>query len=177
MKKSRAVRLVLFNMYDLNFEEKGRFKIHIRKFLLYPKFWNDPINGISLPLNWNNVKFEPNSKAGIPLRKGIYCFVVKPSFLNMFETRYLFYVGKTNRTLQERFGEYLYEQEGKGKPRPKLYEMLNLYKNHLHFYYTEINDEKDVDGCEQKLLNSFVPHVNTSIPKARVKPELRYIYE
>lgn len=175
MEVMKDVRFVLYNMYDLDFEEKGEAKIHFREILLYPKFWNDPNNRITLPLRWNHVKFEHRSKDTIPLSKGIYCFVLKPTVLNIFETRYLFYVGKTNRTLRERFEEYLYEQQGKAKSRPKILEMLTLYKSYLHFYYSEIEDEIEVAGCEERLLNSFFPPFNTLIPIATTKPGLKYL--
>jgi len=54
--------------------------------------------------------------------------------------------------------------------------MLNLYKEDIHFYYSSIKYSSDVDACEEQLLNTFVPHVNTYIPRAKIKNELRAIY-
>ena len=89
----------------------------------------------------------------------------------------LFYVGKTNRTLFKRFEEYIKEKKGEGKPRKKVYKMLNQYDGHLYFYYTEISTKSEVDVTEEILLNVFVPHVNTSIPEAKIQNELKNIYE
>jgi len=163
--------------YDLNFAEKGELKLHIRKFLLYPKNWEDSTNHFNLALRWKNIKFNRRNKTKLPRTHGIYCFVVKPKIPNFIETRYLFYVGQTTRPFSDRYQEYLDDQDGKGKPRPKVFEMLKLYKNSLHYYYAEINPPNQIDEIEEKLLNTFIPHVNTDIPKAKIKPELRNIYE
>jgi len=163
--------------FDIDFTKKGDLKIHIRKFLLFPEYWKDVNNQFPINLIWKSCEFNELNKNAIPSKKGLYCFVVKPDFNNFFETSYLFYAGKTNRTLKIRFKEYLDDQKGKGKPRVKVYEMLKLYKDHIHFYFTEIPNKNDVDLCEEKLLNSFLPHINTQIPKAKIKSELKYIYE
>lgn len=164
-------------MYDLDFAEEGRLKIHIRKFLLYPSYWADKSNKINFDVQWSACKFTPSNRNNIPKEKGVYCFVVIPSYSQLFETKYLFYVGKTNRTLWERYTEYLDDQEGRGKPRKKVFEMLTLYKGHLQFFYAPLSSTDNVDLFEEKLLNTFVPHINTNIPNAKIKPELKYIYE
>lgn len=163
--------------FDINFTEEAIIKNHIKKFLLYPRFWKDRKNHIKSSLTWNFCKFNSKNKSMVPSKSGVYCFVVKPSVPNFFETSYLFYVGKTNRTLLERYSEYLDDQLGKGKPRKKIYSMLKLYGDDIYFYYTEILTKKEVNISEEMLLNTFVPHVNTSIPKAKIKSELKYIYE
>lgn len=164
-------------MYDIDYNQRGRLKVHTRKFLLYPDYWIESNNQINIPLIWQYVKFNSINLSSVPSRKGIYCFVVQPNVLNFFKTRYLFYLGKTDRALRVRFKEYLDDQAGKGKPRPKVKEMLDLYKEYLYFYYAEIANNQNVKICEDKLLNTFVPHINTFIPTAKIKTELRYIYE
>lgn len=163
-------------MYDINFQEKGELILHIRKFLLYPKHWNDPNNQLPIKLKWKFCRFKPDNIDLVPETKGIYCFVLKPKYPHLFETRYLLYIGKTNRTLRKRYYEYLREKAGQDKPRTKIYEMLNLYQDDLYFYYASIEKSSDVDACEEQLLNTFVPQVNTYIPKAKIKPELKGIY-
>lgn len=163
--------------YDIDFAEEADIKNHIKKFLLYPMFWKDINNKIQLKLKWNSIKFNSKNSSLAPNKKGVYAFILKPSCDNFIETRYLFYVGKTNRTLRIRYKEYLDEKEGKGKPRKKVHKMLNQYEDFLHFYWAEINDIKRVNEFEEKLLNTFVPHINVTIPKAKIKNELKYIYE
>jgi len=162
--------------YDVDWAEKGLLKLHVRKFLLYPDYWKDPANNINQGLSWKKYKFNKSNLTKIPNSKGIYCFVTIPKMSNFLDTRYLFYVGKTSRTLKIRFSEYLRDLEGKGKPRSKIYEMLNLYNNYLHFFYAEIQLDSDIDEIEEKLINTFVPHINTDVPKAKVNPELKDIY-
>ena len=175
----KDVQRVLFNMaFDIDFTKKGRFKLHVRKFFLHPDSFNDPNNQIGISLDWKSLKFTKSNLTNVPTHEGIYCFVCKPEVSNFFETRYLFYVGKTTRTLKVRFSEYLNDLEGRGKPRPRVFEMLKLYDGYLHFYYTEINNDEniDIDDVEDKLINTFIPHINCEIPIASVRPELKDIY-
>jgi hypothetical protein len=129
-------------------------------------------------LNWNEIPFNAGNANIIPdNQKGIYCFVLKPQYNQLFETRYLFYVGQTTRNFRARFKEYLSDLAGRGKPRPKVFTMLKLWDSYLHFYYANIPDDAHINDCEEKLLNTFVPNVNTDIPIAKIKQELRNIYE
>src|ERR1041385_2257857 len=102
--------------YDIDFHERGYIKEHIWDFLLFPEHWADASNIISHTLNWNEIPFLSAQLNNVPNnQKGIYCFVVKPKFNQFFETRYLFYIGKTKRNFRIRFSEYLRDAEGKGK--------------------------------------------------------------
>ena len=164
-------------MYDLDFAKKAKMLLHIRKFFLFPDNW-DPTNSLpDLNVKWHSCKFTPENRNKVPKKKGVYCFVVIPDYKHLFVTKYLFYVGKTNRTLWVRYKEYLDDQLAKGKPRSKIYEMLTLYKDHLHFFYSTIDESKTIDLFEEELLNVFVPHINSEIPDAKFKPELKNIYE
>lgn len=164
--------------FDIDFAHRGFIKEHIWKFLLYPEHWNDAANQIPHNLIWHSVPFNSSQLKYVPCnKKGIYCFVVKPEFNQLFETRYLFYVGLTTRDFQTRFKEYLDDSQGKGKPRPKIFTMLKLWENYLHFYYADLTDDIYIGECESMLLNAFVPKVNTMIPIAKIKLELKNIYE
>jgi hypothetical protein len=163
--------------FDLDFKEEANISQHIKKFLLLPDFWSESTNQLPTKLSWNCKEFNKTNLPKIPASKGIYAFVLVPKYNNFIETKYLFYTGKTNRTLRKRYKDYLNEKEGKGKPRKKVFKMLNQYNGHLYFYYSEITNSLDVDKCEECLINTFVPHVNTQIPKAKIKHELKYIYE
>ena len=109
-------------MFDIDFGFKGNLLLHVRKFLLYPDFWKDDNNIIITDLNWRFTKFSINNINEVPENHGLYCFVVKPQIPNFFETSYLLYIGETQRTLKIRFSEYLRDQNGLGKPLPKVYE-------------------------------------------------------
>lgn len=164
-------------MHDFDWRNRAELKDHIRKFLLYPPFWNDTTTEFTLSLKWKNVKFEERNKTRVSNQKGIYCFVVVPKKKKFFHTKYLFYVGKTNRTLQERFGEYIKEMQSKRKSRIKVKEMFEKFSDHLYFYFAEIHSYKEVKNHEDKLINTFVPQVNVEVQRARIQPELLYIYE
>jgi len=164
--------------FDIDFHERGYIREHIWDFLLYPTHWTDPANHINIALNWSEIPFQNGQLPNVPNnQKGIYCFVVKPVVNNFFETKYLFYVGKTTRNFRVRFKEYLDDAAGRGKPRSKVFTMLKLWGDYLHFYYAPIPNNTNIGNCEVNLLNCFVPKVNTDIPKAKIKPELKNIYE
>ena len=63
------------------------------------------------------------------------------------------------------------------KPRPKLFEMFKLYGSCLYFYCCEISRANIIDDVETKLINTFVPHINSAIPIAKLSPELKNLYE
>lgn len=163
--------------YDIDFVERADLKFHIKRFFLRPENWTDPANQISFPLIWKSEKFIDVNQALIPRLKGVYAFTVNPEYIGLCETKYLFYIGKTNRTLKKRFGEYVDEGNGKGKPRFKVFEMLKQYSGHLYFNYATIATTAQVNEAEDKLINTFVPNVNVVIEIAKIKPEYRYIYE
>lgn len=163
--------------FDIDFAKEGEIKLHIKKFLLYPIFWNDNSKHIGFALNWKKIKFTKANAIRIPNTMGIYCFVVKPKVPNFFDMSYLFYIGQTQRTLSIRYKEYLNDQEGKGKPRTKVFKMLKQYNNDLYFYYSSIGVAARVDEAEDKLINIFMPHINTKISEAKISPELKYLYE
>lgn len=164
--------------FDIDFHDRGYIQSHIWNFLLFPNHWTDPANSIPFPLVWNSLPFDLTQLNNVPNnQKGIYCFVVQPPVSQMFETRYLFYIGKTTRDFRARFNEYLRDAAGKGKPRPKVFTMLKLWRGYLHFYYTAIPTNVNISLCEERYLNTLVPKVNTDIPIARIKPELKNIYE
>jgi hypothetical protein len=164
-------------MYDIDFNLKGQIALHLRKFLLYPKFWTDEENRINEELDWNQIKFTPENVKEVPDSKGLYCFIVKPEIQNFFGTSYLFYIGETKRTLKIRYREYLRDQRGEGKPRNKIFEMLNFYRDYIYFYYSEMTNNDLIDENEEKLINTFVPAINSKIPRAQIMPELQNIYE
>jgi len=163
--------------YDIDFSKADEIKAHKRSFLLYPNDWEEKDFHIKIRLKWNSIKFKEENKDEIPDSKGVYCFVLKPYIPEFIETRYLFYIGQTTRTLRKRFYEYLNEFKGVGKVRNKIYNLLNRYNEYIYFYYTVINDEDQIKIVENKLLNALVPPVNSEIPKAQVKPEYKNIYE
>lgn len=173
-------------MHDISWNEKrskrAEAKQHVRKFLLYPAFWKDPENRIEYEIEWTQILFQEDNFTSIPNRKGVYCFVVKPPVVDfLFETQYLFYIGKAfSATLRARYKNYIDEKNNKGigkqKPRIKVQEMLNDYYGHIYFFYAELKTSQIVDA-EDKLLNMFMPYVNTAIPKLKISEEYKHLYQ
>lgn len=165
--------------YDLNWDGVDRIKGgYIKHFLLYPPLWTQPNNSINMLLNWEKYKFKHSNVSNIANQKGIYCFVVQPRVRKFFQTRYLFYIGQTKRTLRVRYEEYLKEYDGTRKSRKKVKEMLDKYGlDYLYFYFTPITQITMIDEVEQKLIDTFIPFVNVKINKAKINPEFQYIYE
>ena len=163
--------------YDIDFIEEGDLQLHIKKFFLHPKKWADPVNQLGFPIKWQSIKFDDLNLAHIPKERGVYAFTIEPDYAGLFSTSYLCYIGKTNRYLQKRFSEYMDEAKGKGKPRKKVYKMFKQYAGFLHFNFATLALKAQVDIAEDKLINTFVPHVNVVVQVAKVKPEYRYLYE
>jgi hypothetical protein len=173
-------------MNDITWKAKRsrrqEIKEHVRKFLLFPFFWEESSKKITFIINWKQVKFAEDNFSLIPNKNGIYCFVVEPpKDCNLFDTRYLFYIGKaSSATLRARYKNYIDEKNnlaiGDQKPRIKIQEMLNDYFNHIYFFYAELSDKNLIIETEEKLLNTFMPYVNTSIPELKISEEYKHIY-
>jgi len=168
----------MFYMNDIDWKKDGELKRHVKKFFLYPVFWDDKKNEFTHKhKKWKKIKFIDANHSKIPSKRGVYAFALKPSYKSLFPTNYLFYVGKTQRTLKERYKEYIRERDSGKKYRIKVKKMLKQYDGYLYFYYLELNTAKQVTESENVLLNTFVPHINVQIPKAKIDPLLKYIYE
>jgi hypothetical protein len=123
---------------------------------LHPEKWNSIKD---LPLyNWQSVQFLKENIDLIPEKKGIYSFVINPNAIN-HPQKYLGYLGKTDRTLRERFKEYLAEAENP-KGRPKVISLLNRWKDNLDFCFIEL-DGVDIRVIESRLNDAFLPPFNT----------------
>lgn len=163
--------------YDFDTAKEADYKNHRQSFFLHPQSWSDNEPRVSTGLAWKRIKFTPGNKGKVPTGNGVYAFMIQPAFKHLPRTAYLFYVGKTHNGLNKRYRQYLDEKDGKGKPRRKVFKMLNMYKNFVFFYCAEVIDATVIDELENCLLDAFVPPANTTIPKAKVTPELKSIYE
>ena len=173
-------------MHDIEWAKKKavrrEVKDHVRRFLLYPLFWEDQSRNLPQGLNWQKIKFDENNQTQIPNKHGVYCFVVEPpNTIGLFQTQYLMYIGKASSTgLRARYGHYINEKNGKGigkqPPRIKVQEILNDFFGYIYFYFIEELDKKKVIEYEDKLLDTFMPYVNSLIPRASIKEEFKHIY-
>jgi len=174
------------NVQDLDWkgkkERRNDLQAHVRRFLLYPPFWEDAAKHVSQELTWNKVKFHEDKIKEVPTKSGLYCFIVDPPIPNNFwRTQYLFYIGKAaSVSLRSRYKIYLNEKKGIGigdqKARIKVEEMLNDFDGHMYFFYSIVANKNQIEEFEEKLLNTYMPYVNTSIPEAKISEEFRHIY-
>ena len=164
-------------MYDIEWDSVGTLRgDYIRSFFLFPNFWVEPGTEISHKLQWKRYKFTERNAQKIDTSKGVYCFVLQPKVNNFFETKYLFYVGKTQRTLRIRYKEYLDELSGKRKSRTKIKDILDKYYDRLFFYYAVIDDKTIIDEVEDNLIDKFIPWANVRIRRAQINPKFQYLY-
>lgn len=137
--------------------DADRIRKYSERFTLDPERWKNfaPIAS----LNWNSVKFEAASRPVVPRVRGLYVFVLK-LYSNSAEegnfpsNGYILYGGITERTLWQRFGEYLREN---GK-RLRIYQMITNWNENLYFYYSEIPDVSiDLNVLEKQFNDSTLP--------------------
>jgi hypothetical protein len=127
-------------------------------FCLSPPQWLACSHG--LQLSWSSVKFEPAQQSAIPQSRGVYAFVVKPKVKGFFELGYLMYIGQTgarsDRTLRDRFGEYL--RQSHVKKRVRIDKMMQKWGNHLYFYYVALpSGDHDLKDIELKFNDALIP--------------------
>ena len=143
---------LIAQLYDA---EIGKYE-----FELYPELWaSQKIYDYYCDRQWTIIRFVSNSDTTIPTTSGIYMFVVAPCCGKLKDHTYIFYVGQT-KNLKERYGQYLYEQQGLGSsPRKKVVKFLNHLKDHVYFHFTEI-PENELDEAESLLRDNLTPPAN-----------------
>jgi hypothetical protein len=130
------------------------------EFILWPERW---INlNLPIQLDWTLVPFEPGSRQSIAQLPGVYAFLIRPQTISALQLSYLMYVGMTDRTLRERFGEYLTESQS-DRIRPKLLRVLPLFPGHLFFAFAPVPAEHSAEEIETSLIDAFVPPCNDDI--------------
>lgn len=144
---------------DLNFVAKIALQAYT--FQMVPDLWAKYPDRHGLA--WTAVPFKPGNRVLIPDVDGVYAFCVRPGVPWGGEVSYLVYIGQTGRTLKKRYAEYVRESQGKGKPRPALSAMFQLYGEYLWFLYAPTPPNKAYEA-EQDLLEAFWPPVNEELP-------------
>lgn len=139
---------------------------HSYKFLLWPQQWRIFPN--TIPLTWGKFKFKRSEKDNIPDYEGVYGLILKPQTASGLDLAYLMYIGITERTLRERFMEYIREME-QDKGRPLINEFLLRYEPYIHFVCSPKPPSHDLKDVEDKLLETFIPPLNDQFP-ASINP-------
>lgn len=136
--------------------EQDDLSTYLFQHYLYPNYW-EIINGLpNYP--WKSIAFNENNLHLIPNEPGIYSFVINPGKVN-HPQRYLGYIGKTERTLQIRYRDYLREANNP-RGRPKVLRLLNKWQNYIDFCYF-VYQENNIGDIEDNLISAFVPVFNS----------------
>ena len=142
-------------------DEQDQVKTYSSTFTLWPQAWKN--YNLSAPFNWEIHPFQQNQVGNIPREPGIYSFVIQPGIASHPCCSYLMYIGKTKRTLRQRFNEYLREQDNP-KGRTKILRLLNQYQGYLHFCCSKIAETERIGEIEDALITAFIPPCNAQFP-------------
>ena len=148
-------------------DEQDQLKAHRWPLFLWPRQWSN-YNRPDV-FNWEIYRFQLDEVENIPNEPGIYSFVIQPEVASHPYCAYLMYIGKTKRTLQQRFKEYFQEQENAERGRPKILRLLNKYQGYLHFCCLTIAETKQITDIENALIRAFLPPCNSTFP-AEIRP-------
>lgn len=119
-----------------------------------------------ITLNWQRVKFDPDSKASVPAVRGVYAFTLEMEDLGLPPHGYILYFGitgnKSKAHLRKRYAQYLREAKT-GVGRPRAVYMLNEWPNDLFFNFMPIPDGSvDLAAIESSFLDSIIPPINVA---------------
>jgi hypothetical protein len=136
-------------------------KAHLHSILLWPAAWKKFTAPHSL--KWHQSTFSARAKSSIPDQPGVYAFLIEPKFYPALRVAVLMYIGKTDRSLRMRFGEYLKEASDP-TGRPAVSFILTAYAGHLTFYCAPVRSPRKPAKVENGLLASFMPPLNKTYP-------------
>lgn len=109
------------------------------------------------PFRWTNILFDAANIDQVPLTPGFYCFFVGLPPEALPPVGYPMYAGKTERTLRQRFREYLREKDENGG-RVHVRTFLKVFEGELYFACTPFQGTSDeVRAIETQLLDALRP--------------------
>jgi len=147
----------------------GELRLYSHEMIMMPRLWSALAAGSTLTLSWAVFPFKNTSRSQIPDEPGVYAFLVAPGTAGDLNVSYLMYIGETDRTLRERFAEYLREAQS-DRIRPKLLRILPLYPDHLLFACAPLPPSVVPRDIESALLEAFLPPGNDQVPASLRRP-------
>lgn len=140
---------------DAFLEELAADEMRKIKCFPMPRRWAD--FSAKHKLIWNHTPFDKASHPLVPNEPGFYCFVVGLPGTALPPIGYPLYVGKTERTLNTRFGEYLREQNSE-RGRVRVRKFIKVFEGELLFFFTHFNGTPDeVKKIETELHDALMP--------------------
>jgi len=152
-------------------DEQDGMKAHTHRFYLWPKLWLEYAPKYALSFNWQVYSLRLDQVGRIPEKPGVYTLIIQPGIALHPHCSYMAYVGMTDRTLRERFKEYLNEKK-RITGRPKLLGLLNKYDKYVYFCCAEVSDQSLIAQIEDDLIGAWVPPFNDKYP-ARIRKVIK----
>ncbi len=113
---------------------------------------------------WSTVKFDKPNKEKVPSDKyGIYCFIIRSKWSQLFPNGYVMYAGaagirSSNSYLRDRYTDYLNLQAmSSGEYRRQMRYLLKNWSAALYFCFCEVDDRRKLEGLERAINDSFLP--------------------
>jgi hypothetical protein len=141
----------------------GQLSQHAFSSIMYPPFFE---KANDLPkLVWKKCKFEMKNRDTLPKKQGVYVFAIEIDHPCLPQNCYILYVGKagdlkSNNTIWHRYHDYIRYQ--KRNIRPRIREMLNMWKDHLVYFHAEVDPSTSTGDVEKMLTTIFLPPYNTA---------------
>lgn len=147
----------------------GEFRDCKRTFIPHVPSWRgyQPL----ATLSWDRVKYDSTQQ---PLdRRGVYAFVLCPETIlaqNVPPFGFILYVGETGdtggATLKSRLRSY--RNKRAQRSRARVYSMIEVWSEHLYFYFAEVSAGVNTKRCEKSLLDTLLPPCNEKDFSAKV---------
>lgn len=137
-------------------------KAHEVRLMLWPTRWLQYQH--LHDLQWQVFEFNRQTIPNIPNEPGVYSFLVQPRIACNLDASYLMYVGKTDRSLRQRYREYLREVDCT-TGRPQIIHTLIRYSGHVFFSCASVINQLITPAqVEDELLKAFMPPNNPTLP-------------
>lgn len=155
--------------------DTDRYKASLYKFYLDLKAWRQFQS--AFPLSWTRLRFDAVNRRQIPKERGIYAFTVALEPSSLPDHGYILYMGITGDdsggTLNSRYSQYLGDLR-RLDGRPKVYYMLERWKDDLFFSFVPIPDRRmSLKKLETAFLTAIKPPVNERDLEARISNSRR----
>jgi excinuclease UvrABC nuclease subunit len=132
-------------------------EVHSPRIHLWP--WQWKAYKASANLQWTWVPFEESATGSVPEGPGVYAFLIEPRLATNLPAAYPMYVGKTDRSLRQRFSEYHLEAQNPNK-RLHIIMLIQRYQEFLYFYCAPLDPPVSPEAVESELIDAIVPPVN-----------------
>jgi len=136
-------------------------KAYEHHLILWPRRWL--LCDRTLSLTWQTFPFRKAAVNKMPDSPGVYAFLIQPRIGSDLEASYPMYIGMTDRSLRDRFAEYLREVQ-RPLARPKVLVLVKSYRRFMYFSCCIVTRPVRPATVEEELLQAFIPPANDRYP-------------